>query len=1108
MNINDLGIPISYETPFIKQHKSLQNIKKNNLDKSSIITIDSRFRNQFARFNTRQLSTSINCIKIHNEKVYIIFEDLYELIENNNINEVPDNILIILIDSDFLSIDSLIDKKIAGIPYYKLLYNNQDRGPLLSCKLYNYNKIEGTVTYVINNISINIKNDDVSYNETDLNLIVKRVIDYIPGYNNPNFYNIQFKSTYHNIIGLRIISSEFPNPKTLGINSLEPNYTFDISIPELKIIRTITLDIYSCNNPNSILNELIKQINKNLYEFFVYPFLTNQLNKNLVLLYLSIKIENILITKKINDNKVILLCNDDITFPQNDMLLLNTKQAFGFYRNNFNSYYLLEINLNIEILPEIPKLSNIYIDNDLVGFYSESYTEDGLYFFKIYTENLEAFQVGNRLNLGTLNVVFTIVNTTLIGNNLCLILDRVKKMIVNKQYQQLFNDNIGIFNLLDFKFIYPLNSIILRTGLKDLDQINKRKMSKTTKYYINGNIYNIDNNTRLQLKPDPLKDSARNYQIINIKNRNSYINRNISESLINYNVILCDLTKDGNIRCYLRETINNISIGTWVKVIYNNCHPNVLQIIELTDDNTTIILKNYDSNDLVNLEISSIKLAKNDINILRGFQPLFTKAILTNSILRSENKISILYTNDMEFLIGSIIKIGETDNNSTTNTELNIVTHIDELSNNEMLITLKYPITNSRLKGTIITGFYLYFTINPNLINKNTITITSNEDLSHLKNISGSINWLSNTLIYTNNATRLVDEEPIFIDKILKVNNETYTLVLKNQINNMYNNNIYIVLFINSNLENIEPSTFNFKDDSNNWITAIRTVDNIKIDDEITLNIYGMTADNIPVYGLSDSDVATRGINNIDNDLSMELVSDNLTYPDPIKDFDINKELNEKYQFYEEYMDNKLLFINGRFTGRGGLIHLNKIRNFKSDLLDVSLLDFEFNKTNPNLYLSNRILPKEFSINKNDDYIFTVVSNDTNETYSENYTYFYICCKELQYIQQINDLSKHKLFNNEDDNDSNGLKKYLNNIIAVVQVNIINGLPFMFNTVIPINLDFTSNPIRKLSSLTLIYLWPNGQLVDFNSINHSFTIEIVEKSNTLTHINPVNGMID
>ena len=77
------------------------------------------------------------------------------------------------------------------------------------------------------------------------------------------------------------------------------------------------------------------------------------------------------------------------------------------------------------ILPEIPKLSNIYIDNDLVGFYSESYTEDGLYFFKIYTENLEAFQVGNRLNLGTLNVVFTIVNTTLIGNNLCLILDRV-----------------------------------------------------------------------------------------------------------------------------------------------------------------------------------------------------------------------------------------------------------------------------------------------------------------------------------------------------------------------------------------------------------------------------------------------------------------------------------------------------------------------------------------------------------------------------------------------------------------------------------------------------------------------------------------------------------
>ena len=55
-------------------------------------------------------------------------------------------------------------------------------------------------------------------------------------------------------------------------------------------------------------------------------------------------------------------------------------------------------------------------------------------------------------------------------------------------------------------------------------------------------------------------------------------------------------------------------------------------------------------------------------------------------------------------------------------------------------------------------------------------------------------------------------------------------------------------------------------------------------------------------------------------------------------------------------------------------------------------------------------------------------------------------------------------------------------------------------------LDLNQKPIKNLSQLTLIYLWPDGQLVDFNCMDHSFTLEIIEKTNLLGKINPINGL--
>jgi hypothetical protein len=69
---------------------------------------------------------------------------------------------------------------------------------------------------------------------------------------------------------------------------------------------------------------------------------------------------------------------------------------------------------------------------------------------------------------------------------------------------------------------------------------------------------------------------------------------------------------------------------------------------------------------------------------------------------------------------------------------------------------------------------------------------------------------------------------------------------------------------------------------------------------------------------------------------------------------------------------------------------------------------------------------------------------------------------------------------------------------------LMSGTPgdILFNTFInyPLEFDF---PIPSLNELTIKFTYPDGNLVDFRNINHSFTLRIVEKI-----IKPINTGIN
>jgi hypothetical protein len=84
------------------------------------------------------------------------------------------------------------------------------------------------------------------------------------------------------------------------------------------------------------------------------------------------------------------------------------------------------------------------------------------------------------------------------------------------------------------------------------------------------------------------------------------------------------------------------------------------------------------------------------------------------------------------------------------------------------------------------------------------------------------------------------------------------------------------------------------------------------------------------------------------------------------------------------------------------------------------------------------------------------------------------------------------------------------NIITSNEINnafskiLLTGNPgeILFNTYVPATKEF-DEPLAQLNELNIKFVYPDGTLVDFNNINHSFTLSIVEEINR-----PINTLLN
>ncbi len=168
--------------------------------------------------------------------------------------------------------------------------------------------------------------------------------------------------------------------------------------------------------------------------------------------------------------------------------------------------------------------------------------------------------------------------------------------------------------------------------------------------------------------------------------------------------------------------------------------------------------------------------------------------------------------------------------------------------------------------------------------------------------------------------------------------------------------------------------------------------------------------------------------------------------------------------------------------------------NFFSNIISIKYpnifqMFFNFQDTLGNLLSFNKvgeevaITPYKHIINNNDpymndydydyDYGYSILGQEHKQKLKKldmtGYNYFYISCPELATIQNT---------------------KPVQNVFAIIRW-FDNPGNVVFDSFVP-SVKIFNSPLSSLSELHIIIKHPDGRLVEFNGLNHSFIIEIVE----------------
>ena len=356
---------------------------------------------------------------------------------------------------------------------------------------------------------------------------------------------------------------------------------------------------------------------------------------------------------------------------------------------------------------------------------------------------------------------------------------------------------------------------------------------------------------------------------------------------------------------------------------------------------------------------------------------------------------------------------------------------------------------------------------------------SNNEEISFIQN--NKFYWQNED---DGNFTYEIEIEPgkYTIDELCdEIHNKVYN-VKRNFWNDdlLYNNNNIINIEHNLSKDLITFKSFNeYNFNTNDKYIIISEDEYNKLSDDEKLNVI-ISFDNVYYYKNHNGNFR---IIELDYDDENGIFINNNYYNI------INiKTLENKHFLYAFQIDNNINFDKFYIKNKFRLL-FNKNDTFGNMLgfadvgKDTSITKFDYEITNKMLYYPS--LGYELY---NDDI------NIGNSINLINHSYIIMTCDELPVMDNVIGINKNNVFQ----------KIQLNGIS-----NVVNGTnyhpytsgAFVFNTFIKNMQKIYFIPIHEISKLTFKFFSSNGELYDFNGIDHSFTLRITTLENIPEHTN-------
>ena len=1147
---------------FLQQFQQFLEKRNQTYETNNHLLVDSGFRNVRDQIESNYLQTQNNYLACVNHVMYIKIPISYQLKKHSE-NKIPESIHVILVNND----PEQNLAPIGGLSPADVIYDEETGGPIWEAELDTFDTETNIVKYKLLGV------DPLEYGYYGEGISLKLVTSLIRGYPEANHFTIQCKKSLQNVTQIKILSSEFPRPSFLPKTSRDPDYSVTVDIPRISLRRNLVLDVCRCRNNSSVIRELTRGLDLCLKDQDICAIggvSKVRASSDISLLHRVINPHNINLVKSLPNESLLLQTQGDEYIPENQIVYvhLNTPVKLkGVYRTNQTSLYWLRVQPNTDSWdPPTEKLFRMFQDDLPIGYVSSIEHQedtDTVGGYQIFLSVLDPQQIVNgvRIRSQDRSLVCQVLEAVRLGPSNVMHLDWVGNLSASANIDDTFSieEQVtrhlpkGIYLSEEFGLNFPLHSILSKTGLRGDGTIR-----------LSYNTYPEANWVPAKLKQEPVGDeytltiarknlplSKNGYEVMSVQTTHSVEQNN--SHLHYHQVILHDQDDESNPRLYLSQgQTNRPTRGQWVWANRLHSSPRYIQVKDVLDNGDTLILERNRLSD--DDKIISIATPDADLQIQNKNTITRVSGILSDILIRNSQEALVFpdqeYSEDSldGFRPGFIVRIGKNvDGRLSSNSELNVIHYIEPVpsAENDLLIHLRFPTSNSRIGGDLITQQYLYLELGHRYYpGEMSLVVESPIDLEKLPVCRGCVNWLTESLVHNGTSNEFVSEEPFTVLSADKINDQAFRLNLKHPLSYRYLES-YLVLFVNPDLSRADPPTLSRKY-GDDWYTGVLVHDSYANNQGQELYIFGTEGEEVPVFGLSQSDFAARGMKGLDMESNLEHMFDLYTSPDSQQTLlSVPREELPLGLFSDlsETPDN-LVIVRGRYGFRNGLLRWKRSSvKLSTDTSRSSIMIPAVRGPVGTIQtrFSSRLLRRDMQhhqekVNSKD--ISVLVRPKDPPFVPEKYSYFYVCSPTLANLILPNgEITKYRAqkgwsFLNDEPESKDILdqrqktfphKDYLQSIFAKIQLYDKNSASqatdsetnndtlqtdnILYNTFVNTPLRF-DNPIHQIDNLEFVCLWPNGQLVDFQGRDYSLTLEVTEKLGTLRQVNARTGLVE